>query len=1000
MLANTYSFGDLLIAYRKAKVDVFYESGQAMAQKFAEYEENLEINLYRLLERIDARDWMEDPAVIGSYTFVPKSVENTKSNDLTIFSSSKKSWEEFCNSNNSKPKVNFRVMSSASVEWHIISALWIFKEGHKLDAALDPRTYASRLRRRKPENGNKLGAYHEWALGSFAPYPPQYIAWRNDGLKATRTLLDEGEEVIAFTADLRSFFHSIDPNFLITEEFETAAGLDKGTVNHSLTQDLIKSFSFWSNKAPPGSNGKKTQGLPIGIGASRIIANVILLSFDEMIAKEIAPAYYGRYVDDVILVLRNQWSFKSGDEVWMHLCKSSGGVLKKGTEVKETVYKLHLLYDKGRSNLRFAGGKQKVFFLEGKSGKALIQTIESHIRQNTSEWRLLPEVDERDLETIPDFVAAGQDHSETPDNFRKSDGLSFRRLQLAFHLRDLEAFADDLHPKEWKNERRQFFELVCEHLVALPHFFTYYPYLERVIALGVAANDWRALIRLVKCVVNTFETVEETCNYNANHFRQCKRDLGRKFYIAICKSLQSYDSESDEQSHEVSQLLGLLKERLRVPKQSYNVQDIRVKAHRLFVADLARIPFRRHLLYGETPVSDDRPRGEGILETDQMVDLENTWSDLFPGQQGPIPLALLLPTRPFSPAEISSIAPPFKSPRSLFSGMRKWMQSIRGITFFDDVDQFVEWHPPKAGPDFWVPGAPFKGSLRVALPCLNVSAVSWTAAVSGEPEPDGTRYRRTAKLINDIIQAHERADYVVLPELSLKLRWFWRFANKLAANRISLISGIEYQAAPSGKPNEVINQARVSLVTDGPGYSTFLVYSQNKKRAPKGEQLGLMSIANKKLVPGEHAKKRIIRHGDFQFGILICSEITNLKFRAKFRGRVDALFIPEWNQDVGHFSPIIESSANDVHAFVVQANNRLHGDSRIRAPYKQETWKRNLIRLTGGANDYFAIGKIEFYKLRQFQSNHISPESPFKPVPDGFKIDPSRRELPQGGNLG
>lgn len=61
-----------------------------MAQKFAEYEENLEINLYRLLERIDARDWMEDPAVIGSYTFVPKSVENTKSNDLTIFRARRK----------------------------------------------------------------------------------------------------------------------------------------------------------------------------------------------------------------------------------------------------------------------------------------------------------------------------------------------------------------------------------------------------------------------------------------------------------------------------------------------------------------------------------------------------------------------------------------------------------------------------------------------------------------------------------------------------------------------------------------------------------------------------------------------------------------------------------------------------------------------------------------------------------------------------------------------
>ena len=34
--------------------------------------------------------------------------------------------------------------------------------------------------------------------------------------------------------------------------------------------------------------------------------------------------------------------------------------------------------------------------------------------------------------------------------------------------------------------------------------------------------------------------------------------------------------------------------------------------------------------------------------------------------------------------------------------------------------------------------------------------------------------------------------------------------------------------------------------------------------------------------------------------------------------------------------------------------------------------------------------------LRAFQSSHRSPAKPFKPVPDGFEIDFSRKVLPAG----
>ena len=90
----------------------------------------------------------------------------------------------------------------------------------------------------------------------------------------------------------------------------------------------------------------------------------------------------------------------------------------------------------------------------------------------------------------------------------------------------------------------------------------------------------------------------------------------------------------------------------------------------------------------------------------------------------------------------------------------------------------------------------------------------------------------------------------------------------------------------------------------------------------------------------------------------------------------------------------MESAALDIHAYVIQCNDRQYGDSRIRAPYK-DSWKRDVLKVKGGITDYCVIGEIDIQALRRFQSSHRSPTGPFKPVPDGFKISKTRKILPK-----
>lgn len=65
---------------------------------------------------------------------------------------------------------------------------------------------------------------------------------------------------------------------------------------------------------------KKDQivGIPIGLTASPVLANAIMKEFDKNI-NSIAPTYYGRYVDDILLVFPDNGDLNSGEKVLEYL---------------------------------------------------------------------------------------------------------------------------------------------------------------------------------------------------------------------------------------------------------------------------------------------------------------------------------------------------------------------------------------------------------------------------------------------------------------------------------------------------------------------------------------------------------------------------------------------------------------------------------------------------------------------------------------------------------
>lgn len=1027
------TLGDLYLAYRKAKFDIHYERQQVVALGFAKFETNLRSNLQKLLSALNASapKWNVMNDFVGSYDHIPKTLrENSQPIWLgspnapqLVISDPDLRWRTLFEEGDNrpaddieKPDATFRVVGRHSVEMHIISALWIQKVGYKYDQLLGRSAYGARLLH-PLLGGTATQAPDPTHLATFQSYSRAYSRWRSAGLHAMQKALDDQRTIVTVTADLRSFYHELNPLFLLQSDYLKRTGLRLSQDEIRFTDQLLSAIRHWARLLPTSAE-EAPLGVPVGLAASRVIANAALWEFDRFVERELTPIYYGRYVDDVLLVLDNPRQLKSAEDVWAYIVEKSQGLLQHRFDREADEYWLtsEYLLD---SRLRFGGHKQRVFILSGDSGQSLLGHIERTIKEHSSEWRLLPDLPDDPHKLAADFISATRDATEQADSLGKSDGISIKRLEFALRLRNFESIARNLAPEQWQHQRSHFFKLVEHSVLTANGVFDYAPYIPRVVGLAVACGDWPAARLLIRRLKVVFALLEQTTQFDRKDFDSCRRFFLVQCLEAAARAIPPSEIKSDRKDPQILLFLKEIDED-SAPASIFALrhfanegmestpQTWREMAKRLYISDLSREPYRLRWLENAGDTSLPEADSHQTEQTPDAVslalrvgDLRSFFEETGLAERGKLATPVLFPTRPFQISEITLV-----DQMSLQDSQRlnRWIRAFHGSSSGQELDELAPSEQSALSSEgVIVVPTHDSGDPLIALPCLRTEYASWTAAVVDKPDPDATRYFRVYRLINDILRGPTRVQYVVLPELALPRRWFSDLAHRLALNGISLIAGLEYfhwgQSAKSGSPDSskpfVTNEVRASLVTKSTGYNRHVTYVQEKWRAALEEGRLLLQIGGKQLKPQKPQNNRIVRHGNFHFGILICSELTNLSFRERFRGNVDALLVPEWNQDITTFGALVEASALDIHCYVVQVNNRLYGDCRVRAPFRED-YKRDVARVKGSEHDYFVIARIEASKLRAFQSHHSSPENgEFKPVPDGFEIAPARVVQPR-----
>lgn len=994
MSSSGYSLQDLGLAYRKAKVDLYYSSHRQL-ESIADYEASLEQRLQFLKERLNSDDesWTQEDAFLGGWSLAPKSIDYAPNHSDIIFASPQDAWKHVCKSGkddgNNKITAEFRLMAQVSIDFHVLSSLWLLKVGDKYDKLLPESSYGNRLRRKKNGEVNPL------SLGSFKPYFRPYQTWRDQGLAAMRSALAADKRIVAVTADVKSFYHELTPDFMMDPQYNSVLEVNLTAEENKLHRLFITALQSWAAKTP------LKRGLPVGLPASALVANMALIELDRFFEKQIVPLYYGRYVDDLLLVLENGAGFQSAANLRDWLTSRSDKLLERCDEDHNGAirFKPSYLTD---CRILFSNNKNKVFFLSGKPGERLLDSIERQIKERSSEWRTLPGFP-LDAEKVgTDLVAAVQRDGEAADTLRKTGKLSMKRAGFAIKLRDFEAYERDLTPDSWIEHRRTFFSAFIEHVLVLPQFFDLERYLPRVIRLAVACEEFEYLRKILDALQQLTKTVEEYCETNIQSWRsetspsssaliaRWRKNLFDSVTENIVAGFPTRLSKKGEKNWQ-DYLQDFPATDSLLPFQPLSLRDCKKRHRRLFSADLAHKPFRLCAMPKEMVLQRGLEtkknaaicqNAESFLQNDitSGIRVLTKWTK-FKG----MPFGFLFATRPFSPTELSIIADkPFSK-----SGLKEMQAVVLATRGFSLGNGMPCWD--KNNRILQVPLEKSSARPLIAVTSWKTAHRSWTASVMRKPDPDISRYGRLNRLLNDIISRSKSSDYCMFPELSIPARWFMRVAKFLFRRHIALVAGVEYI---HDRRRKVRNQVWVALPHDGLGFPSLAIYRQDKQQPALGEEREIERLDHLRLSPQKKWKvPPIIQHGDFRFALLVCSELTNISYRSTLRGEIDALFVVAWNRDTTTFNALVESASLDIHSYIIQCNIRQYGDSRIRAPYKDD-WKRDILRVKGGIHDYFVTGRIDIQALRRFQSSHRSSDQPFKPVPDGFQINHGRKMLP------
>ena len=210
-----------------------------------------------------------------------------------------------------------------------------------------------------------------------------------------------------------------------------------------------------------------------------------------------------------------------------------------------------------------------------------------------------------------------------------------------------------------------------------------------------------------------------------------------------------------------------------------------------------------------------------------------------------------------------------------------------------------------------------------------------------------------------------KVDLLVLPELFIPVYWLKELVNFSKYSQIAIIAGLQYI---KGKGDKIKNyMVAVFPSIQGNWYRNAFIFIREKNDYSPIEKESLARVKHS-CQDAKTPQYQIFYWNSVNIATFLCYELTDITARALMKGKCDIIAAPVLNQDTTYFSNIIDSAVRDLHAFIIQANTSIYGDSRVTGPYDRDS--KDIFKIKGGDNSNILIGTIDFEAIKQYQTNY------------------------------
>lgn len=904
---------------------------------------------------------------------------------------------------------------NGNITLYILSTLWCRIVGRILDEGLSNDVYGNRLYQAY-ENDKGQSNYSNL----FKKYYTQYSKWRDQAVDESLHQLEQKRNVILIALDMKQCYHRLEvdwsaiDNYLEKKTPSENIDLELGKTLNRVVKDIHEKYHSKTGnfllltifQSDLNIEEKMPVGLPIGLPSSSILANWELRRLDSCIAEKLRPIYYGRYVDDLLIVLnvpKSNIKQQSRNDILDKYFVDTGifDVKDDCQKTKPTTTDSHnssavSYHVKKYPFLIIRSDKIVVHYYQYDHSWAGLKQFKEEIKNRASEFRFLPTEDE--YKELSD-EAYDLQYDGSIYNFRSLIGITENpnKLMQFIYKQQLKAW---LCSKKLEAKTIRDIFLFYKGTNILNYLRTW----EKLFTLFLVTNKEKEFRTLEKVVDKTIRRIwyvgefrSEGTNTDVPEHKiqddiseKIKADTRHFLDLAIAMAvgylnqmdISLYIKEENNKDLPIWFRSALL---LRHQNIVWPLLDYTDYKGSLVLLNLTEF------LTKENPSIDLEEekiqRSTRFIHPDEILlfwffsrllkidGKGNKSDDTTPFYSHPI--IFEKPDQESNPTHTTLNEPPSYLPLKPIDfpypdllpeqkGINQEMPNgNKPVTILESSFPKDTWHEPDR--------------LCIGIANVEIDKNRFNQCIkSSNPLLDDYKKQNTLFTLLNTAEEEPKCNLVVFPEMYIPFGWLPFMAAQARRRQIGLVFGVEHVNI-GGKSLNLV--ATMLPYKDKNNWHRLYLSLRLKNYYSPREAFELCRLSLERPdLPFLYEKFHW--HGAV-FTVFNCFELTDLLHRGLFRSDIDFIVIVENNKDINYYSNLLEATSRDVHCFAIQANTSDFGDSRITSP--KPTEEMNLVRVKGGDNSVLLKAHLPITDLRDFQMKKYSPvDNRYKPTPAGY----------------